>query len=318
MKLSTVLEDAAAGSVSASAIATNPFTHASRRVKRRPLSKFTKATTIQFNESSIATLDTKTAILFEFDDGSGQPVMTDKNKKIVADTNDKVSNATKRANVDDKTQTTTFGLQDGDGKIVKVTVKRDQAEDFESRLNSILSDTENKKEIAEVLYMLKQDYDIIDVEWDEPITEDDEEPGADDTEGSEDDDLALDGEEGGEEGGEDDLDLDSEEDLGDMGGEDEAPPDMQQSTVQLLQQVIDLLKSETGVRTANADVAKAKAETELQNVEQQKQDNEIANQQEIADMEEFEDEEKERKKNERLVQRLAKFRAAKHGGASRA
>jgi len=313
MKLSTILEDAAAGAVSAQAIATNPFTHPSKPVKRRKFSGSAKIEKIKFNESSIATFDVGTAILFEFDDGQTAPVMTDKNKKIVADINDKVSNATKRADVDDKTQTSTFGLQDGDGKIVKVTVKREQAEDFESRLNSILSDTEQKKEIAEVLYMLKQDYDIVDVEWDEPITEDEEEPGAEGEDGGEED-LALDGEEGGE--GE--LDLDTEGGEGDLGGEDESSPDMQQSTVQLLQQVIDLLKSETGVRTANADVAKAKAETELQGVEQQKQDNEIAGQQEIADMEEFEDEEKERKKNERLVQRLAKFRSQKSGGASRA
>lgn len=313
MKLSTILEDAAAGAMSAQAIAGNPFTHSSKKVKRRKFSGSSKIEKIKFNESSIATFDVGTAILFEFDDGQNAPVMTDKNKKIVADVNDKVSNATKRADVDDKTQTSTFGLQDGDGKIVKVTVKREQAEDFESRLNSILSDSEQKKEIAEVLYMLKQDYDIVDVEWDEPITEDEEEMG-DGEEGGEDD-LALDGE--GEEGleGEDgELDLDAE---GELGGEDEASPDMQQSTVQLLQQVIDLLKSETGVRTANADVAKAKAETELQSVEQQKQDNEIAGQQEIADMEEFEEEEKERKKNERLVQRLAKFRSQKSGGAQR-
>jgi hypothetical protein len=314
MKLSIILEDAAAGSMSAQAFAGNPFTHSSGAVKRRRVSK-TKVEKLKIAESAISTFDVNTAILFEFDgavgSNGGSGLSADKNAKIVADVNDKVSNATKRAETDDKTQTSTFGLQDGDGKIVKVTVKREQAEDFESRLNSILSDTENKKEIAEVLYMLKQDYDIVDVEWDEPITEDDEEGMGGDDEGDADD-LALDGEEGGEEG---DLDLDGE---GDLGGEDESSPDMQQSTVQLLQQVIDLLKSETGVRTANADVAKAKAETELQGVEQQKQDNEIASQQEIADMEEFEDEEKERKKNERLVQRLAKFRSQKSGGASRA
>jgi hypothetical protein len=315
MKLSTILEDAAAGAISAQAIAGNPFTHSSGAVKRRRISK-NKVEKLKITESAISTFDVSTAILFEFDgavgSNGGNGLSADKNEKIVADVNDKVSNATKRAETDDKTQTSTFGLQDGDGKIVKVTVKREQAEDFESRLNSILSDTENKKEIAEVLYMLKQDYDIVDVEWDEPITEDDEEGMGGDEEGGEDD-LALDGE-GGEEG---DLALDGEGEEGELGGEDEASPDMQQSTVQLLQQVIDLLKSETGVRTANADVAKAKAETELQGVEQQKQDNEIAGQQEIADMEDFEEEEKERKKNERLVQRLAKFRSQKSGGASR-
>lgn len=310
MKLSTILEDAAAGSIGAASIAGNPFTH-SGAVKRRRVQK-NKVQTLKINESAISTFDVSTAILFEFDgavgSNGGTGLSADKNAKIVADVNDKVTNATKRADVDDKTQTSTFGLQDGDGKVIKVTVKRDQAEDFETRLNAILSDADNPKEIAEVLYMLKQDYDIVDVEWDEAITEDEE---TDSEEGGEDD-LALDGEEGGEDAGDDELDLGDE---GDLGGEDESSPDMQQSTVQLLQQVIDLLKSETGVRTANADVAKAKAETELQDIETQKQDAEISREQEVADMEGFEEEEKERKKNERLVQRLAKYRTAKQGNA---
>ena len=310
MKLSTILEDAAAGSMSSASIAGNPFTH-SGAVKRRRVPK-NKVQVLKINESAISTFDVSTAILFEFDgavgSNGGTGLSADKNAKIVADVNDKVSNATKRADVDDKTQTSTFGLQDGDGKVIKVTVKRDQAEDFENRLNNILSDTENPKEIAEVLYMLKQDYDIVDVEWDEAITEDEEPEGE---EGGEDD-LALDGEEGGEDAGDGDLNLGDDEG-GELGGEDESSPDLQQSTVQLLQQVIDLLKSETGVRTANADVAKAKAETELQGIETQKQDAEISREQEVADMEGFEEEEKERKKNERLVQRLAKYRTAKQG-----
>jgi len=311
MKLSTILEDAAAGSVSAQAIATNPFSHSTGAVRRRRVPK-NKVEKLKISESAISTFNVSTAILFEFDgavdSNGGNGMSADKNAKIVNDVNDKVTNATKRAETDDKTQTSTFGLQDGDGKVIKVTVKREQAEDFESRLNSILSDTENPKEIAEVLYLLKQDYDIVDVEWDEPITEDDESP----EDGGEDD-LALDGEDGEDMGDEGDLDLEGGDDM-DMGG-DAASPDLQQSTTQLLQQVIDLLKSETEVRTANANVAKAKAETELQGVEQQKQDAEISREQEVADMEEFEEEEKERKKNERLVQRLAKYRASKGGAA---
>lgn len=307
MKLSTILEDAAAGSTGAASIAGNPFTH-SGTVKRRRIPKNT-VRKLKFNESAISTFDVSSAILFEFDgavgSNGGTGLSADKNAKIVADVNDKVTNATKRADVDDKTQTSTFGLQDGDGKVIKVTVKRDQAEDFETRLNAILSDADNPKEIAEVLYMLKQDYDIVDVEWDEAITEDEEPEGE---EGGEED-LALDSEDGGEEADDSELDLGDEGE--ELGGEDETSPDMQQSTVQLLQQVIDLLKSETGVRTANANVAKAKAETELQDIETQKQDAEISREQEVADMEEFEEEEKERKKNERLVQRLAKYRASK-------
>lgn len=306
MKLNTILETAAAGSTSAGSIATTPFTTPiSTRRRRVPSPR--RVAKLALSESTLATFDVRTAILFEYDrdqSGAGNTLSADKNAKIVNDVNDRVSNAVKRSQVDDKTLTSTFGLQDADGKVVKVTVKRDQAQEFESRLNSMLADVENPKEIAEVLFMLKKDYDIVDVEWSEPITEDDEAP-ADPA----DEDLALDA--AGEDEEVDDTDSDTSLDSTDDDLESKSSPDLQASTVQLLQQVIDLLKSETEVRTATANVATAKAETELQDVEQQKQDKEIAQQQEIADMEEFEDEEKEQKKNERLLARIAKFRSAK-------
>jgi len=311
MKLTALLEIAAAGSIATSSIAGNPFmAHSS--VKRRPgLSKPPKVRKLKLSESNIATFDVKTAILFEYD-GAVPSMTSDKNSKIVADTNDKVSNAVKRAETDDKFDTSTFGLQDADGKIIKVTVKRDQANDFESRLNSLLSDTENPKEIAEVLYLLKQDYDIVDVEWDEPITED--EAPVPEADGDEEETLPADGEGDGETDVED-MDLDLEDEEGDEAGMGETPPadaaDLQSGTVDLLQQVINLLKAETEARTANAKVATADAESKMTNVEHQKQEKEISSQQEIADMEEFEEAEKEKKKNERLIARVAKFRSAK-------
>lgn len=304
MKLKYLLETAAAGSISAGAIAPNPFTSRGP-VKRRPIPKVRKARKVAaITESSIATFDVSTAILFEYDSNTPSTLTADKNEKIVADVNNKVSNAVKRSQTDDKFDTTTFGLQDADGKIVKVTVNRAQSEDFESRLNSLLSDVENPKEIAEVLYMLKKDYEIVDVEWDEPITEDEEEDAP--TEGGDEEDLDLDAE--GDAAPEDGEEIDGEEPV------EPAEPDIPAGTVNLLQQVIDLLKAETESRTANAQVATAKAETELVDVEHQKQEHEITAQQEIADMEAAEEEEKETKKNERLIQRIAKFRSAKQGG----
>lgn len=292
MKLTKILEDAAVGSISTAGIAANPFTHSPPK-KRKLMRRKTSIT-----ESSIAKFNIGTAILYEYD------MPTDgRYDSTIDSTNDKVTNAIKQSQVDDKFATSSFGLQDGDGNVIKVTVKRDQASDFEARLNTLLSDVDNPKEIAEVLYLLKQDYDILDVEWNEPITEDDEEPQPE-GEGEADlgdEDLALDAD--GE------IPPDGEEDL----AEPSESPDLQAGTVDLLQQVINLLKSETEARTANAKVATADAETKLADIEQQKQEQEIGQQQEIADMEEFEAEEKENKKNERLVARLAKYRAAKQG-----
>ena len=68
--------------------------------------------------------------------------------------------------------TTAFGLEDEDGSMVKVYVRNDQAKDFETQLAALLAgaDEDNDEdntslEIAEVLYKLKDKFDIVDVEW---------------------------------------------------------------------------------------------------------------------------------------------------------
>ena len=62
----------------------------------------------------------------------------------------------------DEVDTITFGLETDDGKIVKVYVKVDQAEDFEKALAAKLGEIDD---IEEVLNTLSKEYEIIDVEW---------------------------------------------------------------------------------------------------------------------------------------------------------
>lgn len=77
----------------------------------------------------------------------------------------------------DEVDTITFGLETDDGKIVKVYVKADQAEDFEKALSDKLGEVDD---IEEVLNELSKEYDIIDVEWpDDDETESDEEEDED-------------------------------------------------------------------------------------------------------------------------------------------
>jgi hypothetical protein len=62
----------------------------------------------------------------------------------------------------DEVDTITFGLETDDGKIVKVYVKVDQADDFEKALADKLGEIDD---IEEVLNELSKEYEIVDVEW---------------------------------------------------------------------------------------------------------------------------------------------------------
>lgn len=79
----------------------------------------------------------------------------------------------------DEVDTITFGLETDDGKIVKVYVKADQADDFEKALADKLGQVDD---IEEVLNELSKEYEIVDVEWpseDDGNSDEDEEDGSD-------------------------------------------------------------------------------------------------------------------------------------------
>lgn len=78
----------------------------------------------------------------------------------------------------DEVDTITFGLETDDGKIVKVYVKVDQADDFEKALADKLGQVDD---IEEVLNELSKEYEIVDVEWpsEESDDDEDEEDGSD-------------------------------------------------------------------------------------------------------------------------------------------
>lgn len=301
------------------------------RVKNTPVIRRSLGVT----ESALTKFDVSTAMLFTID----SPICEGEYTSVINDVNGKIDNARKQRDLSDQSSannTSTFGLQDAQGNIVRVTVDRDEAPEFEASLNSILSDTENPKEIAEIIYILRTDYDIVNVEWAEPITEDDAMPYTaiketpDEKEGKDGeldfgdldvsdeldskDDKKLDG---GEEGKDDNLDLDL--DVGDEEdnpnpaeepGANGAPPiALQSQTVDLLQQVIELLKKETDARAAEAELQRTKTQTEMDKIAAEQQKREIDRQVELAQVEEFEEREKEQSKHERLIQRIARYRS---------
>jgi len=301
------------GAISTSSLAIAPGVEVAPKKKKRPVRHRINRRVVA--ESVLAAFDTRTAFIYKIDQ-----LFEDDGALI----NSKIDHAVSQSEVNSKNgqyQTSVFGLQDGAGNIIRVTVKREEANEFESALNSLLSKTDQPKEVAEILYMLKDEFEILDVDWAQPITEDEPVPGNDAPGGE--DDLNLDGgEPAPEEGGEDDLNLDlgdegdGGEDLGldggDVGGE--PTPDLQANTVDLLQQVINLLKQETEARAANAELNKTKTQSEITNAEMEQQQREIDRQTEIAKVEQYEEKQREQQKHDKLIQRIAKFRAT--NGAS--
>jgi hypothetical protein len=72
-----------------------------------------------------------------------------------------------------KDDTVTYGVEDDDGNIMKVSVKKDQAKDFEYKLARDMADAKDNKlsgatvnvSLAELLYNLKDEFNIVDVEF---------------------------------------------------------------------------------------------------------------------------------------------------------
>lgn len=79
-------------------------------------------------------------------------------------------------NAPNRTETTTYGVEDESGNIMKITVKNDQAKNFEARLALEMGEMENGKlngfqniniSLAELLFNLKNEFEIVDVEFPE-------------------------------------------------------------------------------------------------------------------------------------------------------
>lgn len=71
-------------------------------------------------------------------------------------------------------QTVSYGVEDDEGNLMRVSVRADQAEEFEGRLAQELADAMRRKEVtsgnkgfsmAELLYNLNSEFDIVDVQF---------------------------------------------------------------------------------------------------------------------------------------------------------
>lgn len=252
-----------------------------------------------------------------------------------ADVVSKLDSAEKKAKLEK--DTVTFGLENENGGLVRVYVRSDQADEFEQALSQMLASSDNNNdnenssmEIAEVLFKLKDKFDIVDVNWGD-IPEDEEQqeqqvtggagaapaggaqgaaptpggaagglpPGA---EGDNPIDQAA-ADEGGEEG-------DGEEDK----GEDEMTAGDDEEAKGALDSVIDMMKADAKAKQAEAEARAAEARAKEAEWTAKAAAAKVKQEEEVLDMETHE---KEQKTMDKEVKRLAKLAKYRHDKANK-
>lgn len=198
--------------------------------------------------------------------------------------------------------TTPFGLEDEDGNMVKVYVRADQAEDFEVQLGTMLAaaddtnaDSNSSLEIAEILFKLKDKFDIVDVEW----------PGIEGDHEEEQEVVDPDATAPAATG--DDADLDDDP----AGGDDMTPAPVDTSGAEsALSQVIDMMKSDAEAKKAEADARAAEARAKEAEYTAQASASKVRKEEQIYDMENAEKEKKEQNKEAEQMAKLARYQHA--------
>lgn len=191
----------------------------------------------------------------------------------------------------ERTETQSFGLEDENGNVVRVTVKKEQAPQFEKALEQFLSSADERNgeipEIAEILFKLKDHFDIIDVDWPN-IEEDEEEKQELETPENK---LSL----------EEPADKEASEiKAGDVDVDD---------AKSLLQQVVDMMKADADARKAEAVARQKEAEAKTSEAAAKQAMAKVKQEEQILDMEEWE---KAKKEQEKEAKRLAKLARWKH------
>lgn len=246
-----------------------------------------------------------------------------------ADVTSKLKAAEDRVNAED--DTVPFGMEDEDGNLVKVYVRAEQADEFESALAQMLAGADEEdgeedgaiegKEIAEVLFQLKDKFDIVDVEWPEIEGDEEEEQEVGGEEGGDSFMDALGGEEGAApegdmEGGDmegGDLEGGDLEDL--EGGEGGMEMEPEGGAESALQQVIDMMKADAEARKAESEARAEEAKARAAEANAQAASSKVKQEEQVLDMESFND---QKKAEEEEAKRLAKLAKWKHDQAQAA
>lgn len=278
--LKSLLETAAVGSVSAGAIAAVPAAAGDAPRKRTKAKKKVHRKPKQLFKSIVAEAGS------EYDE---------------VDIMSKLKAADKNINHHDAEHSVAFGVEDDDGNIVKVFVQADQADEFEETLSLALADadmdedSENTSvEIAEVLFSLRDRFNIIDVVW--PAIPEDEEVEQEVEFG--DGEQSPEGEEGDVDGG----------DLEDEGELEPAPVVDDSAATSALQSVIDMMKADAEARKMDAEARIADANARIADAAAREVEQKVKREEELLDVEAHEKAQKEAEQEAKRIAKLAKYR----------
>lgn len=222
--------------------------------------------------------------------------LIEKQEENIHDILAKVKNA-KNTN-DFRDNTRAFALENDNGSIVKVFVRADQADNFESELSKALYDAkENGVEIPEVLYNLRKHFDIVDIEWNKGSIPEDEEqeikPIVSDKPKT-------------------DLNAQPDDGMDELADLDTATPDLdsgnEDTLVGAITQVLDMLKADAEAKKADAAARKAEAEAKIAQEANNAAKLRAQQEEEILDMEDYNKKQADQKKNADTREKLIKYR----------
>jgi len=202
-----------------------------------------------------------------------------------------------------------FGLEDDEGKIVKVYIDKDQADNFEQALGALLADNDTvfadedepktETEIAEILYKLKDQFDIRDVVWGN-IQGDEEEEFEVEGEG-------MEGE--GMEGEDADMEGEGMEDeIGEEGEGMEGGDATEENATTALQSVIDMMRADSDARKAEALARQSEAEAVIAKNAALAAQAQVEKEEDLLDMQSAEKAEKAAKKEAEQLAKLARYK----------
>lgn len=206
----------------------------------------------------------------------------------------KLKAAEKKESVD-RRNTTTFGLEDENGKLVRVTVPNDQADKFEQVLQTVVSQQDedmDNAEIAELLFNLRDQFTFVDVEW--PDIEEDEEETPQQPDAGE-------------------MDLSTDTGDGDMDFTLDQPVAKDTSTEVdevkgLLTKVIDMMKSDADARRQEAIAREKEAEVRAADSAVNQALAKVKQEEQILDMEVWNKAQKEESKEAKRLAQLARWK----------
>jgi hypothetical protein len=293
-------EDAAVGSTTAGDMAGARGSLFGGVVAKRKIPKAERVQRIQFsNRANWNIRESFMSELLEFSDTGN--AFTSTNKFNSADVISKLVAAEKQTGIDRKS--IAFGIEDDSGNIVKVYVPPEQAGDFQKVLDTIVVDTAmNNQEIGEILFNLKDKFDIINVEW--PALPEDEEETVPPAEGKDDTSTDLEmTDDSTDTSGDNDMDIATNSPV------DSNSSDSSDSSVSsALDKVIDMLKADANARTAEANAKAQEAKAKEAEYASKMAEQRVKSEEEVLDMEAFYKHKSDEQKEARKLMKLAKYR----------